>query len=428
MERRQLQDIEQKYLYGCFMRSFGSRKTQQQQSTATTAQPPEERFTALALDAVDDEKWADARFRVLAALAVDREFTPASLLLVALYEERPALFAHGDDDDSDCSAVIADALAEHGRPTQPRHGEAFILSLATAQETMESGARKMLVGLWAEHTGAHEEAMRWYRLSVESGCAHALYRIGCMTLIGLGTARDTERGGMYVRMTTQSCCGQHGGHAKAQYDTGQMHTTGCGSVQRVPAEAFRWFKRSAKQGYPPAMCELAACFENGFGTRCDLAEARRWFAAALGRRHVLAKEGLERVETKIKEEATKPPKPKSMAEEWCVLEALDAMDLNRWTLAIEHTLAALKADPEFVPALVLVGAFRRAAPSVFRGDDITYEEAAMRATNVAAEKLERGKRFCQRIIASSMASGARIFLADLWTDLIEDRSQEVKLY
>lgn len=41
-------------------------------------------------------------------------------------------------------------------------------------------------------------------------------------------------------------------------------------------EAVKWLRKSAEQGYAPAMCDLGICYENGEGLKQDFKEAARW--------------------------------------------------------------------------------------------------------------------------------------------------------
>ena len=41
-------------------------------------------------------------------------------------------------------------------------------------------------------------------------------------------------------------------------------------------QALVWLRKSAYQGYAPAMCDLGICYENGEGVKQDFKEAVRW--------------------------------------------------------------------------------------------------------------------------------------------------------
>ena len=49
------------------------------------------------------------------------------------------------------------------------------------------------------------------------------------------------------------------------------------------AEAVRFYKRAAEQGFFAAQYDLAVCFEQGKGTEVNLAEAERWYRKGVDR-------------------------------------------------------------------------------------------------------------------------------------------------
>jgi uncharacterized protein len=55
-------------------------------------------------------------------------------------------------------------------------------------------------------------------------------------------------------------------------------------VDKYYAEALRWFKLAAAQGFGVALCHFGWCYEKGSGVAVDKAEAIRWYtlAAAAG--------------------------------------------------------------------------------------------------------------------------------------------------
>ena len=46
------------------------------------------------------------------------------------------------------------------------------------------------------------------------------------------------------------------------------------------AEAFKWFRLAAEQGYSEAQFSLGVCYENGDGVAVDFIEAYKWFLLA----------------------------------------------------------------------------------------------------------------------------------------------------
>ena len=65
----------------------------------------------------------------------------------------------------------------------------------------------------------------------------------------------------------------------AQYNLGFMYTNGEG-VPRDNAEAVRWYRLAAEQGYAKAQLNLGGMYALGRGLPQDDAEAVRWFRLA----------------------------------------------------------------------------------------------------------------------------------------------------
>ncbi|MEN6472495.1 MAG: tetratricopeptide repeat protein [Syntrophaceae bacterium] len=72
------------------------------------------------------------------------------------------------------------------------------------------------------------------------------------------------------------------GDAKAQYDYALMFETGL-VVNQNQAEAAKWYKKSAAQGYPYAENNLGVMYEEGRGVERDYAKAVDWYRQAARR-------------------------------------------------------------------------------------------------------------------------------------------------
>ena len=66
------------------------------------------------------------------------------------------------------------------------------------------------------------------------------------------------------------------GDATAQYNLGICYYNGDGVVVDK-AEAIKWFRKAAVQGYPQAQSILGSCYFKGDGVAEDQAEAVKWF-------------------------------------------------------------------------------------------------------------------------------------------------------
>ena len=67
--------------------------------------------------------------------------------------------------------------------------------------------------------------------------------------------------------------------AKAQYEQGGLYYNGWGAKQDY-AEAVKWYRKSAEQGYASAQYMLGFCYYCGDGVKKDYAEAIKWYTKA----------------------------------------------------------------------------------------------------------------------------------------------------
>jgi hypothetical protein len=79
--------------------------------------------------------------------------------------------------------------------------------------------------------------------------------------------------------------------------------------------------------------------------------------------------------------ASSPSAPPPAVEEQCTVEALYALDESDWSKTSEKLGAALSADPQFVPALVLATVVQRASPPTFSA----FADALVRTRAVGIE-------------------------------------------
>jgi TPR repeat protein len=120
--------------------------------------------------------------------------------------------------------------------------------------------------------------------------------------------------------------------------------------------------------------------------------------------------------------------PAKLTETIAALERMDAMD---WAGARDRLVAALAADDQFVPALVLIRALRSVRPLVFKQGDITEDEACERIKDTSTDAKERGKRFVELMASSLTSSTSRacMLLVGLWNHWIEkNHTEAVKWY
>ena len=61
------------------------------------------------------------------------------------------------------------------------------------------------------------------------------------------------------------------------------------------AEAVKWYRKAAEQGYADAQYNLGSCYYNGKGVPQNYAEAVKWYCKAVGQGHADAIELLEKL-------------------------------------------------------------------------------------------------------------------------------------
>ena len=132
-----------------------------------------------------------------------------------------------------------------------------------------------------------------------------------------GTAAPPSRGGPWHSPTSAACTtygdgvpqdhaeaarwfrgAAEQGYAEAQLNLGLMHYHGEGVPQDY-AEAALWYRRAAEQGRAVAQSNLGSMHYHGEGVPQDYAEAARWLTKAAeqgpgtgrARRHVLPRQG-----------------------------------------------------------------------------------------------------------------------------------------
>ena len=66
------------------------------------------------------------------------------------------------------------------------------------------------------------------------------------------------------------------GDAEAQFDLGFMYTIGFGDFDADRAEALRWYRRSAEQGFARAQSVLGSAYAHGHSLEQDFTQAATW--------------------------------------------------------------------------------------------------------------------------------------------------------
>ena len=97
----------------------------------------------------------------------------------------------------------------------------------------------------------------------------AQYRLGLCHKNGKGTKKNRKRAFDWYQKAAAE------GWVPAMNDLGIFYGDGVMGEEN-PKEAFEWFqKASADESYAPALRNLAKCYEEGYGTEVNAAEAKR---------------------------------------------------------------------------------------------------------------------------------------------------------
>ena len=133
-----------------------------------------------------------------------------------------------------------------------------------------------------------EEATRWIKKSAESGSVEAQYMLSKMYGNGEGVSKSKDDKLKWLLKAAE------GGHAKAQFDVGGHVSSRWSSypAETDPVEGVKWFRKSADQGYAPALVALATCFYLGDGVAESNEEAEKFYRKAADQDYKEAKVAL----------------------------------------------------------------------------------------------------------------------------------------
>lgn len=85
------------------------------------------------------------------------------------------------------------------------------------------------------------------------------------------------------------------GDKVAQLEVGYFYFKGSKEVQRNYAQALKWFKMAADQGYDQGQYYLGVLYEGGYGVEKDPIEAFKWYHLSNAQLNERAKDGLDRL-------------------------------------------------------------------------------------------------------------------------------------
>ncbi len=164
---------------------------------------------------------------------------------------------------------------------------AVVLALPVAAQNFEKGME-------AYQRGDYAAALREWRPLAEQGLAMAQFNLGLMYNFGRGIPQDDAEAMRWYRTAAEQ------GLADAQFRLGYMYALGNNYVlfsadlfndeealqsagRDVPqddAEAVKWYRNAAEQGYAPAQHGLGVMYDTGRGVPQDDVQAHLWLNLA----------------------------------------------------------------------------------------------------------------------------------------------------
>ena len=139
----------------------------------------------------------------------------------------------------------------------------------------------------------HAEAERWYRQAADQGFPMAQFMLARMYEKGQGLPQDTFEAVAWYHQAAEQ------GLVLAQYALGDIYRVGEGDdfdyggdedsgevsdihlgVPQDYAEAMRWYRKAAEQGFALAQSAVGSMYARGEGVPQDGSEAMRWYRKA----------------------------------------------------------------------------------------------------------------------------------------------------
>eukprot|EP00899_Mesostigma_viride_P007690 jgi/Mesvir1/16922/Mv15783-RA.1 len=175
-------------------------------------------------------------------------------------------------------------------------------------------------GTEAKRGESMDEGLTWLRKAATLGCVEAVYQLGIVAESGADSGLPIKRNaGKAIELYLEAARGGHtkaqlalgvrylqgggeaggiarkvsdglrwlkqaamvGNDAEAQFQLGKLYSQGVpGELERDPAIAVQWLRRSANQDHPPAQNGLGEAYQNGVVVIQDDASAVTWFRRA----------------------------------------------------------------------------------------------------------------------------------------------------
>lgn len=131
--------------------------------------------------------------------------------------------------------------------------------------------------------GEYQEDLKksyyWYSRAADLGNDKAIYYVGNMSILGVGTTRNVPKGLRTLEKIAEQ------GHFPSIYNIGKTYKTGY-KIAKNHEVAAKWFSIAAKEGHINSMYELGDSYDRGFGVERSAEEAYKWFESAALQGHL----------------------------------------------------------------------------------------------------------------------------------------------
>ena len=118
------------------------------------------------------------------------------------------------------------------------------------------------------------EAVKWYRMAAEHGCADAMFELSRCYSFGIGVRRNRATASKWLSKAADL------GHIRAMVSLGCKCTREYESEYN-PRKAVRLFRKAADKGDVWGMFHLGECYADGIGVKKDYDAAYLWFCRAV---------------------------------------------------------------------------------------------------------------------------------------------------
>jgi TPR repeat protein len=150
--------------------------------------------------------------------------------------------------------------------------------------------------------------LKLYRgLAERENNAQAQHTIGLMYENGYGVTRDYAEAMKWFRMAAEQ------GYTRAQSQIGLMYEKAEGLTQDY-AEALKWFRMAAERGDVEEQLNVGGSYENGLGVKQDYVQAYMWLSLAAAADEPASAQELNNLAQKMTPEQI--VEAKQLASEW----------------------------------------------------------------------------------------------------------------